>query len=322
LKGNLIRLTVTFLLLALILRRVDWAEFVRIGAGARIDLVVGAYLLNLSMVFVNTLRWRILVRALGTTVGFFRLSGYYFVCMFFNNFMPTSIGGDVMRVLDLSRHTGKKSSAMASIVVERFLGLYSLFPLGLGAFLILRPTLPSRDLFLAATIGMALLFFAITVVIRRSTIRHFAPLARPFEKWMVRFQVREKGGRLYDYLDFYKGRKRAVAVSLFLSLASRAVWIMACWIFGRSIGLPLSPIVYFLLMPIVEIGRMIPISLAGLGIREWLFIVILARFGIDSTYAVFVSMLIYGVFIVNGLLGGIVYGVRGFYADRSDHGKA
>lgn len=315
-KGNLIRLAVTAGLLVLIVRRVDWGEFARIGADARLDLIAIAYLLNLSMVLVNTWRWQILVRALGTRVSFFRLTGYYFVCMFFNNFMPTSIGGDVMRVLDLSRETGKKSSAMASILVERLLGLYCLFPIGLAAFLILYPELPRRGLFLAAMAGMGILFVAGTVAIRRSTIRLLEPLARPFEKWLARFQIREKGGHLYDFLGHYGGRKGAIAAALALSFISRLVWIYACWIFGQSIGLPLSPVVFFLLMPLVEIGRMLPISLAGMGIREGIFVVILALFGISATSAVFTSVMIYAVFMLNGMLGGIVYGLRGFLAGR------
>lgn len=320
-KGNLIRLAVTAALLTLIVRRVDWAEFARIGSEARVDLIVAAYLLNLAMVFVNAWRWQILVRALGTVVGMVRLLEYYFVCMFFNNFMPTSIGGDVMRVIDLSRETGKKSSAMASILVERLLGLYCLFPVGLGAFLLLYPALPERNLFLAAMAGMGILFVAGTVAIRRSTVRRLAPLVRPFGKWLDRYRLREKGGRLYDFLDLYRGRKGAVLAALLLSLISRLVWIYACWIFGRAIGLDLPPAVYFLLMPLVEIGRMLPISLAGMGIREGIFVVVLALFGVGATSAVFNSVLVYAVFIVNGMLGGIVYGMRGFLTGRRAHGS-
>ena len=122
-KSNLLRLLVTLLLLILILYRVDWGEFRRIGGEVRHSLVVAGYLLNLLMVWINSYRWNVLIRSLGYWVGTFRLASYYFVAMFFNTFLPTSIGGDVMRVLDLSRHTRGRSAAMASIIVERLLGL-------------------------------------------------------------------------------------------------------------------------------------------------------------------------------------------------------
>ena len=315
-KGNLIRLAVTVLLLALVLSRVDWGEFRRIGAGVRPGLVVVGYLLNLLMVALNTYRWRLLVDALGARVSGMRLASYYFVCMFFNNFMPTSIGGDVMRVIDLSRHTGRKETAMASIVVERLLGLYVLFPLCFGAFLLLGEELPERRWFLLAEAGMAAAFLLGTLIIRRRNMRRLEPLLRPFKPMFQRFGLREKAGRFYDTLDFYKGRRREVGGALLLSLLSRAVWVVSCWVLGLAIGIDLRPVHYFLLMPLVEVGRMIPISLNGMGIREGVLVLILGLFGAAEAEAVFLSVLVYGIFLVNGLFGGAVYGLRGFLEKR------
>ncbi len=314
-KGNLIRLFVTGALLYLIVTRVDWTEFRTIGAEVRLGHIFVAYLLNLLMVALNTVRWQVLVAALGTRVAILPLTGYYFVCMFFNNFMPTSIGGDVMRVLDLAGHTGKKSSAMASILVERLLGLYALMPISVIAFILLYSSLPKRGIFLVAESGMAVLFLVGTILIRRTTLRKLQPLFRPFEKWIAKMGIREKGGRLYDHLDLYKGRMGVVLAAFVFSILSRVVWIVACWIFGRAIGLDLPPAVFFLLMPLVEVGRMLPISLGGVGIREGMFVIILGLFGVGPTAAVFVSILVYGVFILNGLIGGVIYGLRGFFSN-------
>ncbi|MBN1825292.1 MAG: flippase-like domain-containing protein [Candidatus Eisenbacteria bacterium] len=312
-KGKLLRLAVTVFLLALVLSRVDWDDFRRIGAGVRPGLVAIGYALNLVMVALNTVRWRVLVNALGVRVSMLRLGSYYFVCMFFNNFMPTSIGGDVIRVIDLARHTGRKTTAMASIVVERLLGLYVLFPLCLGAFFLLRSDLPERRWFLLAEGGMAAAFFFGTLVIRRRNVRRLEPLLRPFESGLRRFGLREKAAGFYDTLDFYKGRRREVGWALFLSVLSRAVWVVSCWVLGLSIGIDLGPVHFFLLMPLVEVGRMIPISLNGMGIREGVLVIVLGLFGTGEAEAVFLSVLVYGIFLINGLLGGVVYGLRGFF---------
>ncbi len=315
-KGNLLRLAVTIALLALVLSRVDREELSLAGSEVRVLLLFAAYALNLVMVFLNTYRWQILVRPLGASVGLLRLTSYYFVCMFFNNFMPTSIGGDVIRVLDLARDTGERSSAMASVLVERLLGLYVLLPISIAAFLYLHPTLPERGSFLAAEAAMAVLFVAGTLAIRRSTLRRAEPLLKPFAPLLDRMDARRRAGRLYDFLDAYKKHLGAVLAAFLLSLLSRSVWVFSCWILAESLGIHLSVAHFFLLMPLVEIGRMIPLSLAGIGIREGVMLLLLRLFGVSDTRAVLLAFLIYGIFVVNGLIGGIVYGFRGFVESR------
>lgn len=311
--GKIIRLVVAAVLLAFVLSRLDFAELRRVAVSVRVDLLVLGYVLNLVMVALNTWRWQVLVRPLSAIVSLPRLASYYFVCMFFNNFMPTSIGGDVVRVLDLSRHTGDRSSAMASILVERLFGLYVLLPLCLGAFAILRPELPEQRWFLVAEAGMAAVFVFGTVALRRRTLRRLEPLLRPVAPVLERFDAKRKAGRLYDYLDAYKGRKTALVVALVLSLVSRSVWIYSCWVLALSVGIDLRPVHFFLIMPLVEVGRMIPLSLSGIGIREGVMLVLLRLFGVADTPAILLAFLIYGIFVFNGLIGGIVYGVRGFF---------
>ena len=312
-RGNLLRLAVTVLLLLLVLSRVDWKEFRAVGSSVDISLVFVGYLLNLAMVGFNTLRWSVLIAPLRIPVRFGRLASYYFVCMFFNNFMPTSIGGDVVRVFDLARHTGDKSSSMASILVERLLGLYVLVPIGLGAFLILYPELPERRWFFLAEAGMALAFLLGTLLIRRRSLRKIEPLLRPFDSLLVRLDAKRKMGRLYDHLDFYKSRLGVVLLALLLSLLSRVVWVVSCYVLGRAIGIELGPVHYFLIMPLVEVGRMLPVSINGMGIREGVFLLALGVFGVGSAPAIFLSVLIYGLFLVNGIIGGLIYGLRGFF---------
>jgi len=320
LKGKLLRLTVTIALLVLVLSRVDWDEFRRVGAGVRLPLLLAGYFLNLGMVALNTWRWRVLVRPLGVRVGFFRLASYYFVCMFFNNFMPTSIGGDVMRVLDLARHTGKRSAAMASILVERLLGLYVLLPVSVAAFFVLYPTLPERRSFFIAELVMAALFVVGTVMIRKRNLQRIEPLLRPAAPLLERFEVKRRAASLYEYLDAYKNRRGAVLAALVLSLLSRSVWILSCRVLAGALGIELSLSHFFLLLPLVEVGRMLPLSLGGIGIREGVMLLVLRLFGVSDTKAIFLALLIYGIFILNGLIGGLIYGLRGFVESGEEGG--
>ena len=99
---------------AQLLREMDWQPFFL------------ALLLFLSGSFVRAYRWGCLVWALGVKVGWWRLVGLYFVGGFFSLFLPTGVGGDAVKMFELSRDDGRAAPAISSVLVDRFLGLFVL----------------------------------------------------------------------------------------------------------------------------------------------------------------------------------------------------
>jgi uncharacterized protein (TIRG00374 family) len=124
---------------------------------------LGALLLFLSGSFVRAYRWGVLVWALNVHVGWWRLANLYFVGAFFSTFLPTGVGGDAVKMYELSRDDQKAASAISSVLVDRFLGLFVLFALALlallGGYELVTPQvrLLIAIVFVASLLGVALL---------------------------------------------------------------------------------------------------------------------------------------------------------------------
>ena len=134
-----------------LLRDLDWVAF------------LGALLLLLLGSFVRSYRWGSLVWALGIQVSLLRLTGLYFVGAFYNLFLPTGMGGDAVKMYELSRNDGETASAISSVLVDRFLGLFVLFAMALlvlaGSSQLVRPDVRVLIVagFFGCLIGVALL---------------------------------------------------------------------------------------------------------------------------------------------------------------------
>ena len=122
-------------LLAFLLWRVDWQALTRILSQASVGYVALALLIELLNVLPRVLRWRALLLTQGTREPFLRLFSIYLVGSFFNNFLPSNVGGDSVRMLRLGQLTGQGADAVSSVLVERLCGLFAVLLIGAVAVL-------------------------------------------------------------------------------------------------------------------------------------------------------------------------------------------
>ncbi|MCB0296666.1 MAG: flippase-like domain-containing protein, partial [Calditrichaeota bacterium] len=120
---NLLRAVISFGLLAYLITMADLDKIAGVLAQADFSYIGLALVIFLGGVFVLTLRWQVLLKCVGIEPGYRRLLMYYFIGYFLNNFLPTSIGGDVSRAFNVARHSERRSPGIASILLERVLGL-------------------------------------------------------------------------------------------------------------------------------------------------------------------------------------------------------
>ncbi len=93
---------------------------------ARVPFIVLSVLMSPLLNFSSSLKWHMLLISRGIRVGLWRLFLYYNVAKFYNLVLPTSVGGDVVRIFSLGSHTGRQAEALASVFVERFSGIVTL----------------------------------------------------------------------------------------------------------------------------------------------------------------------------------------------------
>lgn len=129
----LVKVATSTILLAWIVSRASFSEILAAFSSASIPLLLAAYALTVVGTMLTVSRWRLLLRAQGAPLPFLRLLHSYLVAMFFNNFLPSTVGGDASRAYDCYRMTGGNRRAMSSVVLDRLLGLLALLVFALGS---------------------------------------------------------------------------------------------------------------------------------------------------------------------------------------------
>src|SRR5512139_3302631 len=131
-----VKVAVSLALLAYLFSIIDPAALEDRVRSADLLLLAAAVGCYVAMLALATWRWQILLKALGVAAPLRRLTASYLVATFFNNFLPSNIGGDVVRVRDGSRITGSTAASLAVVGIDRILGFGALYALAAAAFLL------------------------------------------------------------------------------------------------------------------------------------------------------------------------------------------
>jgi uncharacterized protein (TIRG00374 family) len=282
--------------------RVDWPHVAATVRGVEWGWWLAAFAVFLATQLTSGLRWQWLARPLGFGQGFRRFTQIYFVGMFFNLFLPTSVGGDAVRAVYLNAGSGRGVAAALTVFVDRLSGLLVLLLLACLASLV--SPVPLRPEMLAtvwAAAGCALVGIAAVPVVSSA-------LARMESAGGGRFLAKlGRGcGRLREALALYRGRPRLVAATLGLSLVVQVANVALVALVGRSIGVAVPLVYYGVAVPMVTLLTLLP-SINGMGVREAGTALFLAAAGVPEEVAVTLSFLWFGVQAAASLVGAVVY---------------
>jgi uncharacterized protein (TIRG00374 family) len=223
--------------------------------------------------------------------------------MFFNLMLPTVIGGDIVRGYQVSRLTQQKESSLASILVERLSGYVALIMIASTALILGYSYL--RD---PVTVWL-------TAVAAAGIIGIIAGLlSDQLQGWCLALlnrtglgRFREALQRFYGALQRYWKHRRALLQALGLSLVLQSLVIIIFYLISRSLNLTVPLRYFFLFVPLISVVSMLPISVAGLGIREGSSVYFFAKAGLDSAGAISLSLLWFAVTACCSGLGAIVF---------------
>ncbi len=290
----IVKLAITGLILFLILNNVDpqltWQQLATISPA----MFILALALQIGSNSVAATRWFLIMEKIGFNHPFSFYLKSYFKGAFFNQGLPTSIGGDGLRILDCARG-GHTEDAVYGVFIDRIIGLAGLLLLNFAALLYNRTILPQEITMLLLSI-LILLLAGLGCLFYLRNIRFL--WHKPFISHLARLSER--------YFQVYASPKSAV-IQIGLSVMTHLLAMAAFFILGRSMGLDYPLSVYLVLVPPVVLLIILPVSLAGWGIREGALVGFFLLIGADKSKVVSFSLL-YGVTaLVASLPGLIVY---------------
>jgi uncharacterized protein (TIRG00374 family) len=287
-------------LLALIFWRFGTAEVLATLRGADAGWIALSAALVVLALWVSAWKWGVLLCAHGLCVPVRRLFGSYLIGLFFNNFLPSNIGGDVVRVHDVGRITGRPAVAAASVIGERLLAGLALALTAAGALLF--NATASRQV--GGSVALVLAVFAgLSALVASSRVRARAGRLVPWLRGSV-------VGRVAGHMGEAFGDRQAVAKVLALSFAFQAVVVLVGWTTLLAVGAPVTLAACFAFIPIISALQLVPISLNGLGVREGAYVFFFGTIGVAAGQAVAASLLFGLVVTAVSLAGGVLFVAR------------
>ncbi|TFB12817.1 flippase-like domain-containing protein [Candidatus Marinimicrobia bacterium MT.SAG.4] len=304
-------LAVLFILL--IIYRVDFQRVAPFLEYVRLDLLILSYAFSVLTVILMAYRWKIFIKQKNVSVPMLKLLRIYFVGVFFNTFLPGSIGGDVKRALDLSNTVGGRSVSLSIVITERLIGIISLLVMGmLSSFFLFAITDKFDSLLLIQIFVLSLIGFSIMVAFFSKSVAKILSLKLKTIlkiRFLKNLDIYEKIKEVYKSVYSYKYSGATLFKGFLISFLMRGVWVFACYLVAVSMGIKPSFSMLILILSIVEIARMVPISIHGVGIREGVFGALYSGFGMSFTEGVLLAFIFYLLLTVNGIVGGVIYAV-------------
>jgi len=295
----LVKCAVSVLLLGVLLWRTDREVVLHTIRSLRVLPLLGAVALYWVTQILSSRRWQLLLRVQGVHIPAWRLVLFYLEGMFLGLFTPATVGSDLARAYRVHQETGGKQVALASILVERLSGLSALVTIALVTLLL------SWDGTAAWQVFGATCVFVLGLV---------TVFSRALWAWMSAIVSRLGLARIGGMLDAvaegigrYRGHKRVLGGAFVQSLVLQVIIIYAYSLTALALDLSVPLRAFLLLLPIVTIVTMLPISIAGLGVREGAMVYLFAQIGLPSTVALSLSLTWFLVAVLASLPGGLVF---------------
>ena len=301
------KVVVSLALLALLFSRVDMAHIWASARHASLPWLLAALVLYTLNVAASTWRWHLLLKAQDVPIQRRRLFGSFLVANFFNNFLPSNIGGDVIRIRDTAPAAQSTTLAATVVLVDRGLGLMGLVLIaamgattavglhGQGAL----PVWPSwlwAGFFAGAAVAVPAMYSPAGLG------RVLQPLTFLHPEW-----VGEKIRTLTDTLMRFRKQPFSVIKCFGGAVVVQALVVAFYLAVVHALNIPATAADLAVIVPLSLIVQMLPVSLNGFGVREATFSFYFTRVGLPIESAVLLSLVAAGLTMVHSLSGAAVY---------------
>jgi uncharacterized membrane protein YbhN (UPF0104 family) len=251
-------------------------------------------------------RWHVLLKVQNIRLSIPRLTGLFFIGLFYNQFLPGGTGGDIIKSYYLLKETpDKKAGALLAVVFDRFIGLVALVAITAMLiavrydFLSQKPETRNLLWLLLFLLGTSIAFLVATFVISGFKLFHFLPAHFPGRDKLI-----EIFAAYHLYAHHWRATLVAFGASILAHLATFTTFLFAAYALGVRVPL----VDFFAIMPVERTISALPISFAGIGLREKILQIMLHGLcGVSEAKAILIGSLSFVIILVCCLPGAVVY---------------
>jgi hypothetical protein len=301
----LLRISVSILLLILLFKfnKIDLQVLINDIRSTDKWLLSVGFLFLFFGYFLGFLRWQMLLRTVGINIPLKRLVGSFSGGIFFSIFLPSTIGGDLVRVADLAEHTRKAKEVIATVFLDRLSGYMGLVFLILPALLLGGNLVLDRVVFTSVSVIVILLVVLLFVLFNNNIYSRIT-------KWLSSpgaGKIKETIKNMHQEIHVFRDHKRMIVLNLLISFIIQLVGPISVYFIGLSLGIKVNFIYFVIFLPIIGAITLLPIAIGGLWLREGLFVVYFAKAGVAKQLALTMSLLSFSFVVIYAAIGGLIY---------------
>ena len=307
-------LVVTGLCTAYILWKIDVGKTIDVLRDAQLEYFFAAIAIMIVTVWPMAWRWQKLLDGRGIHDRLRWLLRAYFTAYTAGQVLPTSVGGDAMRIFETSRrHPGHGGPIAGSVLLERALGGAATLALAAVGFVL---AIGHYDVgaylwvelgFVVATLVLAVVLFSRRA---RGPLRLSVPILR-------RLRLERPVRAVYEGIHGYRDHPWLLVGVTVLTLGIQAVRVLAIWLTGKAVGVDLAPRAYYVMGPLLFLVMLVPFTINGLAVREAFFVSFLGQLGVDADAAFATGFLFFVVTIALALPGAVILGWEAIRGTRT-----
>lgn len=300
-----LQLGLSAVLIGVLLWQIDLGRTADLVASSDPGYLVAALAIYVATTLLMAWRWQLLLASKGIHEPLGWLTRIYFVGYVAGQVLPTSLGGDAVRIVEHARRRpGARGEAAGAVLMERVLGAAGTLILVAVGLAIAAGRYSGIAIFVWIE-GISILVIGLGMVVLFSRRIRLVLEARVFPLGR-RVRIERGLASVYAALHGYREKRGTITAVLVVTIAGQFVRILAIWLCGKAVGVHLSPLAYVVLGPLLFLVMLIPFTINGLGAREAFFLAFLTRFDVGADAAVATGFLFYAVTIATSLPGGVI----------------
>jgi len=300
----LLRVGVSIIILVFLFRMVDKKDLLEIVKGADKPLLAVAFLVFSSSYVLCIFRWDMLLKACDIRLPLKRIIISSAGGFFFSLFLPSTIGGDLMRSIDLALHTKRSHEVVATVFLDRLSGYIGLVAVAFLAVLFgWRYVYDNTSALISVGIITSLLIIILLGLFNKFLYSKINKLLHSPQAGKIRGFIKD----LHQEIHIFRRHKEVAINNILVSMAVQVVSPLTFYVIALSIGIKINMVYFFIFMPIIGAITLLPISIGGLGLRDATTIFFFAKAGVGKNLAFAMSLVSFLFILVIGITGGIIY---------------
>lgn len=313
----LLRVGTSIVLLLFIFRNIDKKSLFTIIKNADKPLLFLAFCIFFCGYILCLLRWEMLLRALKIHLPLKRVIISFSGGIFFSLFLPSTIGGDFMRSIDLAAHTKRPKEVVATVLLDRLSGYTGLVSLALLSIIFGWRLIRDRSILLSVGVITSILVAVLLVLFNKFAYSRINKLLHSPKAGKIRESIKN----LHQEIHYFKHHKKVIINNLILSLIIQITAPLTFFVVALSLGLKIKLLYFFIFLPIISAITLLPISIGGLGLRDATTIFFFAKIGVVKNLSLAMSLINFFFILLCGALGGLIY-VLTLHYRRIQHHKS